>query len=384
MANKSEKNNDRKTTGKTFKQVAEEWLEFIRDRVARTTHDRYSDTLIRDIYPQYENIPFNKVTYEEVNRFMKVAPELAKKRGRTLKESGLQIIRSVMTNVIQFATDPEYGQKGIPRTVASYEELLPHEIERICFRAKHNHSSEMLAALLSLFCGLRTGELSGLSSDDIDLDRMEIYVHSTVHRVKNPDENAIKKTHVVVEELPRKNQIRRVPFPGVLKEYIVEFIIPGKPIIRAKDDESLSDPRSLENRLIKIMELFDLKDINFERLRKTYLKEKADVQILNNVFNGIRPNRPYSGAIDIMWQTEEMSKDLASLRLLLGIRLDEMGDILGISENEYKSIESGKNELSWNQYLTLLFMFYYNGKTKNIMEPLGLFPQALQESISIG
>ena len=71
--------------------MAEEWLEFIRDKVARTTHDRYSDSLIRDIYPKYEDTPIEKITFEEINRFTKIAPERAKKRGRTLKESGLQI-----------------------------------------------------------------------------------------------------------------------------------------------------------------------------------------------------------------------------------------------------------------------------------------------------
>lgn len=240
----------------------------------------------------------------------------------------------------------------------------------------------MLAALLSMYCGLRTGELSGLSSDDADLERMELYIHSTVHRVKNPDENALKKTHIVVEELPRKKQIRRVPVPVILKEYIVEFIIPGKPLIRAKDDESLSDPRSLENRLLKIMELFGIKNINFERLRKTYLKEKADLQILNNVFQGIRPNKPYSAIIDTKWLTIEMAKDLASLRLLLGLNHKEMGSILGVTEGKYKNLENGTHEISWNQYLTLLFMFYYNGKTKDIVEPLGLLP-AIRGQIGI-
>ena len=378
------RNNTRNNSERTFRQVAEEWLDFIRDKVARTTHDRYADALIRDIYPEYEDTPIEKINFEEINRFTKIAPELAERRGRKLKESGLQIVRTTMTNVMQFASDPDYGKAGIPRTIVSYEELLPQEIETICFRAKYNHCPEMLAALLSMYCGLRTGELSGLSSDDADLERMELYIHSTVHRVKNPDENAIKKTHIVVEELPRKNQIRRVSIPGVLKGYIAEFIIPGKPLIRAKDDESLSDPRSLENRLLKIMELFGIKNINFERLRKTYLKEKADLQILNNVFQGIRPNKPYSGAIDVKWLTVEMTKDLASLRLLLGLDHKEMGSILGVTEGKYKSLENGTHEISWNQYLTLLFMFYYNGKTKDVVEPLGLFPLALQERIRIG
>ena len=85
------RNNTRNNSERTFRQVAEEWLDFIRGKVARTTHDRYSDALIRDIYPEYENTPIKKITFEEIKRFTKIAPERAKKRGRTLKESGLQI-----------------------------------------------------------------------------------------------------------------------------------------------------------------------------------------------------------------------------------------------------------------------------------------------------
>lgn len=132
MAYRREKTIERVMHGKIFLQVAEEWLELIRDKVTIATHDRYSDVLIRDIYPEYEDTPIEKITFEEINRFTKIAQERAKKRGRTLKESGLQIVRTVMTNVMQYAVDPEYDKSGIARKIASYEELLPQEIETIC------------------------------------------------------------------------------------------------------------------------------------------------------------------------------------------------------------------------------------------------------------
>lgn len=72
------RNNTRNNSERTFRQVAEEWLDFIRDKVARTTHDRYSDALIRDI------------------------------------------VRTIMPNVMQFASDPDYGKAGMPRTIVSY------------------------------------------------------------------------------------------------------------------------------------------------------------------------------------------------------------------------------------------------------------------------
>ena len=44
--------------------------------------------------------------------------------------------------------------------------------------------------------------------------------------------------------------------------------------------------------------------------------------------------------------TEEMSRDLAPLRMLLGMSAEEMGGLLGISAAAYKSLESGKRKVS--------------------------------------
>ena len=73
MAYRREKTIERVMHGKIFLQVAEEWLELIRDKVTIATHDRYSDVLIRDIYPEYEDTPIEKITFEEINRFTKIA-----------------------------------------------------------------------------------------------------------------------------------------------------------------------------------------------------------------------------------------------------------------------------------------------------------------------
>ena len=217
---------------------------------------------------------------------------------------------------------------------------------------------------------------------------MEIYVHSIAHRVRNQDsagdESWGSKTAVVIDEIARKNQIRRVKIPAVLKDYVSEFMVSGRALIRGRDGVSTTDPRSLENRLIRVMDAFKIPGISFERLRKTYIKGKADEEILNNVFLGIRPERPYSGAVDITWLRDEMVRDLVPLRMLIGLSQSEMGKMLGVTEHEVQGIESGTQPMSWDQYLTMLFIFHYNGRTGGIVENLGLYPKALQESLKIG
>ena len=370
---------------RTFRELAEEWLMANKDNIASTTYDRYEDALIRDIYPEYADTPMEQVTIGEMNRFLDKASELAKKRGRNLKGSTLQIVRTVMSNVIQYASEDTPGYKvDLSHETVSYEELSPQELKQICVRARYEHCPEMLSALLSIYCGLRTGEICGLSCDDVDLSDMKIYVHSIAHRVRNKDGEDNRKTKVVIDEIARKKHIRRVKIPEALKDYVSEFMLPGRALIRGRDGLSATDPRSLENRLIRILGSLKIRNVNFERLRKTYMNGKADEEILEDAFMGSRSEDSPAESVDIGWLTDEMARDLAALRLLLGVSIDEMGEILGVSGNIYKNLEAGRQEISWNQYLTLLFMFHYNNKTGVVVDSLGLYPETLKERIVNG
>lgn len=92
--------------------------------------------------------------------------------------------------------------------------------------------------------------------------------------------------------------------------------------------------------------------------------------------------------INRKWLMEEMSRDLLPLRTLLGLTAEEMGNILGVSPSTYKSIESGKRDVTWDMYMALLFVFRYNDRTAAVTDTLGLFPESLElrmrKGISIG
>ena len=88
--------------------------------------------------------------------------------------------------------------------------------------------------------------------------------------------------------------------------------------------------------------------------------------------------------LDRAWLMDEMARDMAPLRMLLGLTADEMGNIIGVSESTYKSMESGKREISWDQYMALLFIFRYNDRTAPVTDTLGLYPDPLKNRIRKG
>ncbi len=125
---------------------------------------------------------------------------------------------------------------------------------------------------------------------------------------------------------------------------------------------------SIDNRLAEIAVIRE--DNKIERLSRESAEKTKKLCMENSI------NRK--------WLMEEMTRNLASLRKMLGITPEEMSNLLGISESTYKNLETGKKEMSWDQFMSLLFIFNFNDRTSSMADALGLFPDILKKRIKKG
>lgn len=95
----------------TFRQTAEAYLSDVKGTIAATTYDRYLDVLERDIYPVYADILMTEIGDDGVEDFLRRAPGNARKQGRSLTKSSLQIAKSVLGNVISFSKKSDAEDK---------------------------------------------------------------------------------------------------------------------------------------------------------------------------------------------------------------------------------------------------------------------------------
>ena len=79
-----------------------------------------------------------------------------------------------------------------------------------------------------------------------------------------------------------------------------------------------------------------------------------------------------------------MTDNLPALRAKLGLSQDEVSNIIGISRQTYCAIETQKRKMSWNNFISLLFLFWYNEKTKVLVSAIDVFPEELQTALSCG
>jgi len=74
---------------------------------------------------------------------------------------------------------------------------------------------------------------------------------------------------------------------------------------------------------------------------------------------------------------ENLTKELASLRVKVGISQDELSKVIGISRQTYCSIESGKSKMTWGTYLSLITFFDYNNPTHQLIRSIRAFPEEI-------
>ncbi len=52
---------------------------------------------------------------------------------------------------------------------------------------------------------------------------------------------------------------------------------------------------------------------------------------------------------------------------------DEMSDLIGMSRKTYSAIETKKRKMTWNTFMSLLFVFYFDPAKRETLEGASLF-----------
>lgn len=402
---------------RTFAEVVKLWKQEKWNNFALITQDKYDSALNIHILPLLGETLVKDLTPAAIDgALLKMAEHAELEYGKPLAAKTQDFNRILLNSIVDYADSKDHPRPERLRFATSGHEgfscLEPWEIEKVCVCAKYNRSLETMGLLFMLFMGFRAGELCALEWDDVDLDKREIFVHKTVHRVQlRENDGSARKTKVIVEDISWKSQIRTVSIPEEIMSFVEEFYDAGKSVMTGEVHKPL-EQRTLMYRINRILMLYELKNINAQRLRKTWDSGCADLEILRSVFRkkeiddgeiivsstalssagasrwslGRKMNMGAVGAEQGVFNKgkfiHRMAAELSTLQGVVGIGNSEVSGMSGISEKKLLAVEAGEENFSWTEFLSLLFLFRSDERTRSLVEEKELLPRELQEPLS--
>ena len=157
----------------------------------------------------------------------KINEFINKKLTDDLSASYVRDIITVFKSMLRYAQE-EYGFKLSLKNVVlpkvekkQIEKINDEEQRRFVSYLKANMSLTAFGILLSLYMGLRIGELCGLKWNDVDFQKKILHIRRTVQRIASPNGN--RKTKVVISPPKSATSFRDIAIPEFLMEYFKMF-----------------------------------------------------------------------------------------------------------------------------------------------------------------
>lgn len=251
----------------TINSVYEEWLNAIVNRVKESTYANYKMKFEKHILPEFGDMLCTEINSAKINAFIK------KKTEHGLSSGYVRDLFTVFKALLTYAQE-EYSFKlslknvSLPKTEKKKNNKIDDEQQRkLVSYVKSHMDLTGLGVLLSLFMGLRIGELCGLKWGDIDIKHKVLRVNRTVQRICKPNEK--HKTTLVITEPKSSHSKRCIAIPDFLIPYLLKFICNEDDYVLS-GYEKLVEPRTMQYRYKKLLEAASVKNSNYHQLRHTF------------------------------------------------------------------------------------------------------------------
>ena len=257
-------------------QIMMEWLDSRRDAVKESTYAHYKNLAETHILPKLGRIPLGSLTPENINQFLKVLLSSGRIDGKGgLSPKTVADIRSVLLLALEYARSSQYpcpdlGKIFSPHVTRPEMKVLTLEqqekLENYLFR---NPGPMELGSLITLYGGLRIGELCALQWRDIHFESGTLQVSKTILRIQKEDRDKGKKTQVLISRPKTDSSNRLIPLPGFLLEFLRNFRQESE-LYLITGTKFYLEPRMCLEKYKKILKKAGLESHTFHTLRHTF------------------------------------------------------------------------------------------------------------------
>lgn len=260
--------------GKTFKELCEEWLASAKLRVKHSSYCCYEKLINKHVIPYFEDIGYNELSTPIINVFTEHKLKCGRSNGfGGLSAKTVHDILVVMRSVAKYA-EREYGYRNpmrntsMPKSETKEAEVFnKDERSRLQNYLQNNLNESNIGILLTMYSGLRIGELCALKWSDIDFENGIVRVSKALQRVS--DKSGRGKTKIAITSPKSKTSVRDIPIPSFILDILKQEKRSEEYYILSGTSKPM-EPRTMQNRFKAILKNCGIRNANFHLLRHTY------------------------------------------------------------------------------------------------------------------
>lgn len=266
----------RLTKNTTFKTLAHLWLKEKQAMVTQSTYAGFLLIIENHLIPYFGTQKICDITEPKIQEFIFYLFN----NGRLDNTGGLTVktIRDIIL-VLRLALNFAYKSRVIvalnwdlieyPKDLSIKKVIaLSKDEEQMLIQAIYlNLTRKSAGILLTLFIGLRIGEICGLQMSDISLCDNTITINKTVQRIYDK----LKKTSYIHIGAPKtKSSQRTIPVPSLLMNIIKKFYTNNQNHYFLTGKLSPTEPRVYRQFFSRFIKKHNLTPVKFHELRHTF------------------------------------------------------------------------------------------------------------------
>ena len=260
-----------------YSSVLDSWLQTARISTKESTFARYKRLVDQHISPSLGQYPISKISTQLIESF--VAEKLD--NGRLdgcggLSSKTVADILSIVKSSIEYARYENFavicnlGKLTIKKREHEMRVLTAAEQKALLEVLFDDIDRYKLGVLLSLYTGIRIGELCALQWEDLNFETSTLKIRKTMQRISDTNNGAMSKTKIIITEPKSKKSTRDIPLPTSLRKILEQFSCSPKAYILSGKQDAFVEPRTMQNHFKRFVSASGITDINFHALRHTF------------------------------------------------------------------------------------------------------------------
>ncbi len=260
------------------------WLQSLRASIKESTFAKYSQIIDSHIRPALGEFPLDKISTQLIEGFIQqqlLSGRLDDKGG--LSPKTVTDMLTIIKESIGYARDNEIAvicnlQKiTVKKKEREMRVLTSAEQEALVRVLLDDMDQYKFGVMLSLYTGIRVGELCALQWENLCLPSATLKVRKTMQRIQDKTVGATSKTKVIITGPKSQCAIRDIPLPAFVLDLARPFESSPKTFVLSGGKGRYVEPRTMQNRFKQYIKDSGIADANYHSTRHTFATRCVEV-----------------------------------------------------------------------------------------------------------